>query len=94
MRGGVEVIHSFEQMARNRHRKGQPWWKRILPQLGDCYVGERDFCRKDRYVRWYTDPEITVFTPPDPTEGGYDETWFYKLHEVMLRGPYRTLDLA
>ena len=84
----------FGEMDRQRIEMRR-WWRRMFPFLEGGCIGERDFCREpgEQYFRWFSDPEITVFTPSDQGDD-YGETHFCKIHRVMHQGPYYTCDLA
>ena len=61
--------------------------KRLTP------VGEREFCREDRYFRFWTRPPIVVFTPHD-LDGRQAANLFQRLHEIMRAGGFATFDLS
>ncbi|MDF1816766.1 MAG: hypothetical protein P1V20_31475 [Verrucomicrobiales bacterium] len=86
----------FCEMNNGRSSKIRPWWKSFLPKPEGGIVGEREFCKPpgEQYFRWFTSPQITTYTPPDADDVSYDQTLFYRIHEVMSQGPFRTLDLS
>ena len=85
-----EIVFHFRDLVRT----SRTWWLNLFFRDRVLYVGERDFCRDERFFRWFTDPEISVYTPEDPPGDSYKDTWFCKIHEVMNHGPFRTYDLA
>ena len=58
-------------------------------------VGERDWCRspRERFVRFYTDPPITIRVP-DHEGMDYSESFIPRIGSVLATGGYCTHDLA
>jgi len=93
---GHWVVFRFQEMG---HWPIPAWLRR----LHKCFrfrlqrtltpVGERDYCRRDRYFRFWTRPPIVVHTP-DELEGIYALTLFQRMHQVMRAGGFGTFDLA
>lgn len=66
------------------------WKPRWLP------VGERDWFHppSKRFFCFYTQPNITIYMPDEPTEMEYEQTLFRKVQDTMLAGGFNTWDLG
>ena len=56
-------------------------------------VGEREFCADRRYVRFFTDPLLTIYTPPDQ-DRTYGNTFIARINIILMKGGYATDDLS
>jgi hypothetical protein len=57
-----------------------------------CPVGEREFSTERRFVTFFSNPRLQVYTPPDPD--GYAGTYLFRINEVLRMGGYTTDDLS
>ncbi|MCH9675922.1 MAG: hypothetical protein K0U93_31080 [Gammaproteobacteria bacterium] len=59
-------------------------------------VGERDWFHtpSDRFFRFYTRPEITVYCEAEHEDVDYRETLFFQINQTILAGGFDTFDLG
>jgi hypothetical protein len=87
----------FDKIAR-RHKNILVRWSRWLKSLVTqtwftSAIGEREFCTGNRYVAFYTNPTLKIFTPPD-SDAPYAETYIFRINAVLRRGGYGIYDLS
>lgn len=65
------------------------------PKLGN-WTGERDWFHtpSDRFFRFYTRPEITVYCEAEHEDVDYRETLFFQINQTILAGGFDTFDLG
>jgi hypothetical protein len=58
-------------------------------------VGDRDWFHPphERFFRFYTQPSITVYMPGDEVKD-YQESYFWRVQQVMWRGGFSTCDMG
>ena len=56
-------------------------------------VGDREWCTDRRYVRFFTNPPVKVYTPPDH-DMEYGDTYIAKINAVLDKGGYMTFDMS
>jgi hypothetical protein len=59
-------------------------------------VADRDWFHlpRDRFLRFYTRPPLTICMPIDEPTGPYGDTWFLRIQEVLREGGFHTFDLG
>lgn len=75
------------------------WLRRIWAGLGlrvRGSVGERDWFHPpaQRYIRFFTEPPITVYMPDEPADVDYAHSIFCRIQVVMAAGGFGTFDLG
>ncbi len=85
---------NYKTFARRQEAAAVNWFKRLFRcRAAPLVVGEREFCTERRYVLFFTEPAIRIFTPPD-FDLPYGETYICRINEVLRRGGYATFDLS
>jgi hypothetical protein len=75
------------------------WLRRLLARFGRCpdwlLVGDKDWFHppSERFFRFYTQPEVTVYMPLDEQKE-HQESNFRRVQEVMRKGGFSTFDLG
>lgn len=95
---GAWIVVRFRDIAQWYRRS---WLYRPLARLGlgafgRPSVADRDWFHppSERFFRFYTVPDITIFMPDEPADKGYPETIFYQVHRVIAAGGFSTEDLG
>jgi hypothetical protein len=84
----------FDSIARRQENAFIRWLKRLVGITPFPFVvGEREFCTKNRYVVFYTEPKLKVFTPPD-ADAPYGETYICRINVLLGKGGYCTSDFS
>ena len=90
---GRWVTFRLRDMARPQEHALARWLKRLFGlRPHPLIVGEREFCTDHRYVVFYSDPPLKLYTPPDPP--GYADTYIARINAVLRQGGYATYDLS
>ena len=75
------------------------WIWRCLKRTGlyssQPFVGEREWFNApaERFVRFYTKPEITIFMPVNEPEKYFD-SYYWRAQIIILKGDFHTCDLG
>jgi hypothetical protein len=95
---GEWVIIRFLDIAR-WYLRG--WLYRPLARLGFRErgwpsVADRDWFHPpaERFFRFHTTPEVTVYLPAEPPWLGYGETLFRRVQDLIALGGFSTIDLG
>ncbi len=91
---GQWVSFRFGSFGRRQENVLMSWMKRLFGRIPrSLLVGEREFCTRSRYVAFFTNPKLVIYTPPDH-DALYSETYIYRINAMLRMGGYITADLS